>query len=462
MLQGNPSMDTIKTRPYKFAQALALSCLCVSPLALAQSSIDNPNGYWEVSAEDGTISKLSASPSATGAMAVTAYVERPGSKSSAHGYRPGDVFFASTFDARQQVVETQRNLKPSASPESSIRNLSCKVFLGTRVRGSLSPFKDKSGQPVPGVFRYKLMTPTEQICEAFTHETGQCRIKKCFEYFSESDFAHITHDTIWTRDRTFAESYAKNITYKGKSYAVLQEDMHRDHREYEQQNAAKAVAIAGAIFGAAAESYQQARKERQMQQFARAQKQRSEFEIVRNQAIADLEVPDAEVCERYAEKDRYKNFDDVRISGVGIGMDAHTAHDAMLCNGFTVNPDLVARAGGLHRFLGGRLVVYYRDDPIHGRMTAELETRQNQSAPSGTAYNVISVRVRYPIDGPLSESEVNALKKTVKSRYKMGGRMENAAGIFYRNRRSGLSMTFAIEQYGNRPGTYALSLCCGQ
>ena len=50
----------------------------------------------------------------------------------------------------------------------------------------------------------------------------------------------------------------------------------------------------------------------------------------------------------------------------------------------------------------------------------------------------------------------------MKARYKMRGRMENAAGIFYRNRKSGLTMTFAIEQRANRPGTYALTLCCGQ
>lgn len=393
------------------ATVVAACCLGLTLPAVSQSSIGNPNGYWEVSGDDGTISRLSASPSTTGSVSVTVNVERPGGNKQVHGFRPGDVLSRGTFYTSRQTLVWRANLKPSASPESAIRNLSCDVFLGTAIRGTFTPFSDEKGQPVDGVFRYKRLTPIEEICAAFTYQTGQCRIKKCFEYLTESYFAHITHDTIWTRDRSFAESYAKGITYRGKSYAALQEEVKQDHREYEQENATEALALVGAIFGAAAESYQQKQQAQQQQRWARIQAQGAARELARKQAIADLVVPDAEVCKRYAEKDRYKNYDDVRLAGVGLGMDVLSAHDAMLCNGFTVGPDLLARAGGLTKFLTGRLAVYHRDDPMLGRITAELESRPNRAAPKTTPYNVISARVRYPIAGPLSTSEIDASRR---------------------------------------------------
>lgn len=440
--------------------AFLLSSFVVQSFA-AQPPLADLNGYFEVSGLDGTIGRISSSGRGA-SVSFSVELERAGTLTQAQGYRPGDIMSQGVMDVGKQVTEVRENFKASASPKASLRNAPCDVFLGEPIRHSVVAFRDESGAEVPGVYTTRRITPLEEICKTISFASGQCRIDRCITRYAERDVPDM-EESIWTRERKFAERYASGVEYRGKSYAQLAEEGSRDFGDYQDAKATEALVAGIAVLGGIAEAMREAEEQRKRERYLIMQRRYAAQQQAREQALADLAVPGAEVCSRYAERERYGNFADLRLAGVQLGMDVRAAHDAMLCNGFTVDPNAIAKTGGLDKYLGSsRAIVYYRDDPGLGRLTGEIEAQPSRTGQPGSPKHVLSVRIRYPLDGRPSTGEIADLKQSIKRKYSLGGKKELPNGIIFSDRRAGQYLEFNVEAMGYTGHSYALSLCCGR
>jgi len=206
-----------------------------------------------------------------------------------------------------------------------------------------------------------------------------------------------------------------------------------------------------------------AEAEQRKRQFAKYQRQRARAQAQVKEAQKTLVMPDASTCERYKDKVEFEDFEELNIAGVKIDMDVYSAHEAILCNGYQVNPAVIAGMGGLPKFLTRQRIVKYQKKGADGiQMTVELETRPNRKHPR-RAYRVISVRIKHALGRQPSEEQWRRIKKAFKDKYDLSNDREQDYRIQFSDRDIGQSLTLEAQVY--RKGefsTYNISLCCGR
>ena len=161
------------------------------------------------------------------------------------------------------------------------------------------------------------------------------------------------------------------------------------------------------------------------------QQRRTRYSAQVSAATQSLERPSDAACAAYAPKDEYRRAEDVAVSGVSLGMDLANAHQALICNGFTINPQLLARAGGVEKFWAiPRVKTFHKQLDDGTVVRTEVEVQQPRGAPRGTKAVVSSVRARYQHARPLSKKDWKLIRQSFKKRYPVGRRkQESPAGV---------------------------------
>ncbi|MFK8050998.1 MAG: hypothetical protein AB8B81_21420, partial [Halioglobus sp.] len=154
------------------------------------------------------------------------------------------------------------------------------------------------------------------------------------------------------------------------------------------------------------------------QRQAHQQRQQQHYNDQIKTAEQDLVRPTDSVCVAYTEKTVFKKPTDIAISGVKLGMDLTSAHQALLCNGFSINPRLLANAGGVKSFWANTREKKFHKVLEDGvRVFTDVETRPPRGAPKGAAFVVLSVRVRYQHPQPLTEADWEKVRAQFKRTY---------------------------------------------
>ncbi len=173
------------------------------------------------------------------------------------------------------------------------------------------------------------------------------------------------------------------------------------------------------------------RAERQRARYwNRMQKKRAQHDARVKNAEQALTKPDASVCAPVMDKLRYKRGDKLTLSGVSLQMPAEEAHQALVCNGFSINPQLLARGGGIKKYWSTRREKVYQKTLENGRVVfTDVETLPRQTS-TGSETVVMSVRIRYPYPQLLNKTDWEKVKVKFKKTYKIGKlRGENDLGI---------------------------------
>ena len=172
-------------------------------------------------------------------------------------------------------------------------------------------------------------------------------------------------------------------------------------------------------------------EERQRQAWIRRQQQLEHQQAELDRAERSLQMPPDDVCAEYLQKTRYTKDKDIAVSGVKLGMDLKSAHEALVCNGFTIEARMLAQSGGVERFWASPYAKVFRKSLADGTVVfTDVETRPPRGAPAGSEYVVVSVRVRYLFPQRLPPSEWQRVRKEFKAMYPAGKRkVENDVAI---------------------------------
>ncbi len=157
--------------------------------------------------------------------------------------------------------------------------------------------------------------------------------------------------------------------------------------------------------------------------WAEQQRRRAEHEQRVDEAEVALTKPTDGSCDQYAEPDRFKRGKDISLSGVRLGMTLDKAHEALVCHGFSINPEAIARAGGVQRFWANAREKTFRKTLDDGTVVfTDVEARPPRGAPPGAEYVVLSVRIRYQHTTPLDQSAWDQVRAQFKQRYRTSKR----------------------------------------
>ncbi|MEE4281789.1 MAG: hypothetical protein V2I41_07590 [Pseudomonadales bacterium] len=202
------------------------------------------------------------------------------------------------------------------------------------------------------------------------------------------------------------------------------------------------------------ERTQQQAQQRRAQQWQRQQQQRAQYDAKVEQAEQALVRPSDEICQQYTHQTVFKRAGDVAISGVKLGMDLDSAHTALLCHGFSIDPSRLARAGGVKAFWSNaREKTFQKSLPDGTLVFTDVETRPPRGAPAGADFVVLSVRVRFQHRQPLSETDWQRVRSEFKAAYPAGRhRSENPIGVRSRFKLNGVLHTLELMAQDYRAG----------
>ena len=172
-------------------------------------------------------------------------------------------------------------------------------------------------------------------------------------------------------------------------------------------------------------------QERQAQIWAEQQRRRAAHEQRVDEAKSALTKPTDGSCDRYAEPERFKSGKDISLSGVRLGMTLDKAHEALVCHGFSINPEAIARAGGVERFwANAREKTFNKTLPDGSVVLTDVEARPPRGAPPGADFVVLSVRIRYQLAETLDAAGWERVRSEFKDRFRPGKRrVENQVVI---------------------------------
>lgn len=196
------------------------------------------------------------------------------------------------------------------------------------------------------------------------------------------------------------------------------------------QSSIRDVRAAQAVIETAKELKEEADRrtqERQAQIWAEQQRRRAAHEQRVDEARASLSKPADTVCDQYAEPSQFKKGNDISLSGVHLGMTLDRTHEALVCHGFTINPEVIARAGGVRNYWANAREKTFRKTLPDGTVVfTDIEARPPRGAPPGSDFVVLSVRIRYQFAERLGESDWRSIRKDFKQKYQSAKqRVEN-------------------------------------
>lgn len=277
------------------------------------------------------------------------------------------------------------------------------------------------------------------------------------EYILNLDYEPDTHAPVWGKQ--YGEKRILQTIWDGEragNTAQIQENesLVRDRK------ALKALAKAATDFLDKAKKQKAIADARRYQAY-RARKEAFEKRV--DAARKQLEKPDDTTCSSFLEKANYDDFDTVAIAGVRIDMDVNTAHKAIICNGFTLYPEMIARSGGLEKLLRTpRLIKYLKSVSSNIRHELEIEIRPFHNAPRNQPYRIISVRKRIFDFGGIDDAKWQALQNDFTEQYDLGRARRTPVFVQYKDRNSGHVLKMDPELKTNPMTSYTISLCCGR
>ncbi|WP_156762877.1 hypothetical protein [Woeseia oceani] len=240
--------------------------------------------------------------------------------------------------------------------------------------------------------------------------------------------------------------------------AIRQSQMQTDNvlvqtNPYAERSHEQAKVLFGAIDDWLQRSQAEA-QQRRAQAWEQQRRRRQQFENEVDKAEQSLETPDDAACAPYMEKDRYTRDEDVALSGVKLKMALMDAHRALVCNGFSADPQAIAKAGGVERFWANTREKVFRKQLENGAtLFTDVETRPPRGAPKGADYVVLTVRIRYRPPQLISDDEWSAIRADFKRKYDVGRkRAENQLAIHRRIKIDGEQHALKLDAQAYRPG----------
>lgn len=318
---------------------------------------------------------------------------------------------------------------------------------------------------------YRKYGSRKNIVKRFTPpcQPGYLPAKTSFTFVSGSNdmTINVTHSNQVTLpawgDRTVPKKRPPQLIWeaeKDPNNRLVQENVHakRDREAFKllQEKADQFI-----------DKLKREQAERRAQQYHRQMKIRAEQQRLLEKAIQDVEKPNDEKCTAYLPKKKYKKANDVSIAGVKISMDVKEAHQALLCNGFSIDARLIARSGGLDKFLQGTRPRVYKKPLNNGDIIiAELENRVARSDANkkvvrsrrnrldSRKYEVLSVRTRHKLAKPiaLKGKQWKTIKSNFKKTYAVGSKKhENNFSIRYYLRTDAKRVSISLNAHTHHP-----------
>jgi len=220
-------------------------------------------------------------------------------------------------------------------------------------------------------------------------------------------------------------------------------------------------------FVKATKKYAEQRKKRQAEKNARRYKAyiaksnvyKKKLEVAKKQ----LEKPGDASCSPLLEKSSYDEFEEATIAGVKINMDLNTAHKAIICHGFTLDPKLFARYGSLTKLLlSPSRPKYFKKINESVRYELEVVIRPYQNAQRGKAYRIISIRKRiFDLTG-INNDKWQSIQDAFVKKYDLDNARRTQRFVYYLNRDIGQSLKLDPDLRRNPMTSYTISFCCGR
>jgi len=276
-------------------------------------------------------------------------------------------------------------------------------------------------------------------------------------YTLNLDYEPNTSASVWGRQ--YGEKRILQTIWNGEragQTAQIQENkaLARDRK------ALKALARAAGDFLDKAKKRQAIENARRYQAYM-ARKEAFERRV--DTARKQLEKPDDTTCSPFLEKASYDDFETVAVAGVQIDMDVNTAHKAIICNGFTLYPAMIARAGGLEKLLKNpRPIKYFREAGTNIRHELEIETRPFRDAPRNQPYRIVSVRKRIFDFGGIDNTRWQSIQDAFVGQYDLGRARRTQLFVHYKDRDNGRVIKLDPELKTNPMTSYTITLCCGR
>jgi hypothetical protein len=98
-------------------------------------------------------------------------------------------------------------------------------------------------------------------------------------------------------------------------------------------------------------------------------------------------------------------------------------HEALVCHGFTINPEVIARAGGVANYWASAHGKTFQKTLADGTIVfTDVEARPPRAAPPGSEFVVLTVRIRYQLAERLGESDWRNIRNDFKKKYRSAKR----------------------------------------
>lgn len=316
-------------------------------------------------------------------------------------------------DSRGILTNTRITPKNTNSVNSEISTVCVNMTQPYRLFGALSDIRSKYvNTDCPQGF--SIAQP------AWVHQHGDGRT----DYHIE---IHANTAAVPWRDKTgrqYTDAPVLRVNPLDSAGALIQ----ANESSIRDSKAAAAVIEAAQEWKKQADQRNQAR---QAQIWAEQQRRKAAHDKRVDEAEAALTKPADATCQQYAEPKEFKSGKNISLSGIRLGMTLDKAHEALVCHGFSINPEAIARAGGVERFWANAREKTFRKVRDDGTVVlTDVEARPPRGAAPGAEFVVLSVRIRYQLAQRLDDTGWQKVRSNFKTRFRPGKRrVENEVAI---------------------------------
>ncbi len=263
-----------------------------------------------------------------------------------------------------------------------------------------------------------------EIKQRFTPpcQTGSIQAKTSLEMTRGSDSKDINNN-IYHQDIQNGQPWGAKYGPKRRLQPIWEGNVGSGHFEANKIKESEARIIAATVqaVGKYIDEVRKKEAARRQQKLEIYKRRQAEYKRRVKEAEKRMARPDNRACTQFIDKGLYKTPGDLTIAGIRVGMDTETALDALLCNGFTAPPEVIARSGGIKNYMQKRHVVkFQKQGPSGYGQVLELENRGGGNK-TNNSFSVISVRLRFIADHVIDEHEWTSIKQEFQTKYNFGG-----------------------------------------
>ncbi|VAW94408.1 hypothetical protein MNBD_GAMMA22-1607 [hydrothermal vent metagenome] len=419
--------------------------------------LKNLKGFWLVSGESGSISKVTKQTNNNKYRYTMVYQQPKANKYSQAGFRKGDIRSIGIFDISNQILIDTPSMKASAANDA-FANPQCSVIKASTSKYVLQDLGKVAAFPTAKAYTIKRVTPAHKICRYYLLTSGSCTIKRCSEMYTEKNIEQYkAKDDLLTNTYAYAKQYSQSIRYIGPSDAQLEKNLRKEKKDINRRDFKRLVKFGKNLDKA----MKQSNIDRQRRQKERnRRKQMKRYKNTRT-VMKALAVPDATTCQQYLEKNEYDDYDELALYGVKIGMAFSSAHQALMCNQFRIPLNILATIRSAKQYLsfgGGKR--YFRKMSDGSIQFINLVLTPDQNQRGQRAYKIYSAKFSHELRPLSAETQWDAVRDKVLDKYDLSGRDKNDYSIiFKRNRQESLVIT-ATRPLKDKRYAWTINLCC--